>query len=187
MSTLDNRQEALGPEAPQGVVRVDDSMKLADETTPSTAVLLNVNISAGVIVIAPKVQQFNLEADFLCGTAITDLNSKPIAIVAAYNPAIDSIVRIPVAGTEHLTPAAPADSRAYYPTEAEIQAALPADIDSDHGWTLVGVAVFKRAGATVTQHYDHAVRSWGLITSGQHPAVAGTAPDDERLTSGDQF
>ena len=188
MPTLDNRQEALGPEAPQGAVRVDDAMKITDPTTPSTTTDLNVNVGAGVIAISPKVQQFQETVDLDCGDAITASSSLPVAIVAAYNPAINSMILLPVAGTEHATPATPQESRAYYPTLEQYAAALPEAVDEDHGWTLVGVVVFARdAATTVTQHYDHAVRSWGLVTDHLFPPVAGTAPDDERLTAGDQF
>ena len=189
MAKLDNRLEALDAGQVQGVIRVDDSVKLKAPTTTSLPAQLYAQLTAGVVIIAPKAQQFNEQVDIACGAGavIVDGESLPYAIVAAYNPAINAIITIAVEGTGHATPGTGQESRPYYPTEADILAALPADVDPVRGWTLYGVEVFARVGAGATQHSDHAVRSWGLIAGEQHPPVSGTAPNDERLTSADQF
>lgn len=169
---LDDRREALDAQAVLGPVRVDDSLKLKAPTTGSTTSDLNVDTDAGVVVIAGKVQQFNAKADIDCGSSITDGESLPVAVVAYYNPDIDKIVIGTVTGTSHTTPAAEADSRAYYPSDATIEASIPEAVGKNY--THIGVVVFKRATTTITQHIDHTVRSYGVV-----PA--------SKLGAGDEF
>ena len=170
MSVQDTRREALDAGQARGPVFILAMMLLA-ETTPSGAADLNTNLEPGVVTIAPKCQEFAATADFDCGAAITDLESLPVSIVAYYNPPTDTIVRTAIAGTSHTTPATKPESRAFYATDAAIQAALPAHVPDDM-WTMIGTVVFDRSGATVNQYNDHTTRSFEL-----DPATKFTSAD----------
>lgn len=163
MSKLDTRREALDAGEAAGIVSIL-ALLLAAPTTGSGIADLNVNLGEGVVVLPPKCQQVDAVADFDCGSAITDGESLPVAIVAYYNPPTDAIVITAVPGTSHTTPATKPESRAYYPTDAQIEAAIPAHVPSDM-YTVIGVEVFARAAAVVTQYHDHSVRSFGLNPS----------------------
>ena len=170
MPVLDTRREALNTEIVRGHPRVE-GLHTAAPTTPSGAADLNVNLQSGTVVLPPKAQQFAPQADFDCGAAITDGETLPVSIVAYYFPGSDKILMAAVPGTSHATPATPQESRAYYASDATIEAAIPSTVDP-HMYTVVCVEVFSRAGSTVTQYTDEIPRSYGLDPS-------------EKLTAGD--
>lgn len=184
MSQLDTRQDSLNSAQQRGIPFIL-LMVLAMPTTASTTTDLNVNLDGGVAVIPPHVSQKAAVADFDCGAAIVDGESLPVTIVAYFSPAMQAILQTGVEGTSHTTPAADTDSRAYYATDAEIEAALPTDVE-DTQYTVIGVAIFKRSGSTVTQVHDLAPRSYGLeeatkyiatgesLTNVASPETAGT-------------
>lgn len=169
MAKLDTRREALDAGESAGMISIL-AMLLAAPTTGSGVADLNVNVGEGVAVLPPKCQQFDAQADFDCGNAIIDGESLPVSIVAYYNPPTDAIVLTAVPGTSHTTPATKPESRAYYATDDEIEAAIPAHVPSDM-WTVVGTEVFARAAAVVTQYHDHTTRSFGLDPAEKFTAV----------------
>lgn len=159
----DTGKEQLIPRVPK--IGVIGCCLVASEVALSTS-SHKLDRLPGRVTIDDVVQQVPAasQIDFDLGT-LTASSEKAFRYIAYYNEAVGGIFFLAVVGSEALTSVG-----ASYPTDAQVEAALP---NAEYSWTEVQRGKFARSSGTVVTVtvYDLTGRAYDVPTASKDPAA----------------
>lgn len=168
---LDNGLEALDAAEARGR-RALYGLRLVAALAALSSTALAVAVEPGVAVIDGKVQQFAGRASVAVysGETLADGEEITASVVVYLNPVTDRMYIRAVDGA--------VDGGA--PTDAEIEAALPAFDDGAPVFLRLGNVTFSRSGSVVSATIDHVVRPYDVPASTKRVSSG----DEQRGASG---